>query len=68
MLACDVNNIGSDRTLQALGGVLERCEIDPSDGILTNVYWFDVDDSLNKYKAIYDPYIFQDKVDRKLNN
>ena len=68
VLACDVNNIGSDRTLQALGGVLKRCEIDPSDGILTNVYWFDVDDSLNKYKAIYDPYIFQDKVDRKLNN
>ena len=57
MLDCDVNNLGSDRTLKALGGVLERTEIDPSDGILTNVYWFDVEDTLDKYKSIYEPYI-----------
>ena len=57
MLDCDVNNLGSDKTLKALGGVLERTEIDPSDGILTNVYWFDVEDTLDKYKNIYEPYI-----------
>ena len=38
MLDCDVNNLGSDRTLKALGGVLERTEVDPEDNILTNVY------------------------------
>ena len=38
MLDCDVNNFGSDRTMKALGDVLERTGIDPYDGILTNVY------------------------------
>lgn len=57
MLDCDVNNLGSDKTLKALGGKLERTEIDPSDGILTNVYWFNVDETLEKYKDIYMPYI-----------
>lgn len=36
MLDCDVNNLGSDKTLKALGGKLERTGIDPSDGTLTN--------------------------------
>ena len=57
MLDCDVNNLGSDKTLKALGGKLERTEIDPSDGILINVYWFDVNETLEKYKDIYEPYI-----------
>ncbi len=57
MLGCDVNNLGSDRTLKALGGKLERTEIDPSDGVLTNVYWFNVDDTINNYKDIYEPSI-----------
>ena len=57
MLDCDVNNLGSDRTLKALGGNLERTEIDPSDGVLTNVYWFNVYNTIEKYKNIYEPYI-----------
>ena len=57
MLDCDVNNLGSDKTLKALGGKLERTEIDPSDGILTNVYWFNVDETIEKYKDVYMPYI-----------
>ena len=57
MLDCDVNNLGSDRTMKSLGGVLERTEIDPYDGILTNVYWFDVDNCINKYKSVYEQFI-----------
>lgn len=57
MLDCDVNNIASDKTLKSLGGTLERTEIDPSNNILTNIYWFDVNETLNKYKDIYEPYI-----------
>lgn|SRR5574344_928157 len=57
MLDCDVSNIGSDKTMQALGGVLTRTEIDPSDGILTNVYWFDVIGCIEKYELIYQPMI-----------
>ena len=59
MLDCDVSNIGSDKTMKALGGILERTEIDPYDGILTNVYWFNVIECLNKYKNIYEPYIYK---------
>ena len=53
MLDCDVENLGSDKTIRALGGVLERCELDPSDNELTNVYWINVDESIEKYKDIY---------------
>ena len=56
MLDCDVNNLGSDRTLKALGGKLERTEVDPSDGVLTNVYWFDVEETIEKYKGVYEQY------------
>lgn len=59
MLDCDVNNIASDKTLKALGGVLERTEIDPYDGMLTNIYWFDVSECLEKYKNIYEPYLVE---------
>lgn len=57
MLDCDVNNLGSDKTLKALGGRLERTEINPFNGILTNVYWFNVDETIEKYKDLYEPYI-----------
>ena len=59
MLDCSVNNIGSDKTIKALGGVLERCEVDPWDNELTNVYWIDVNSSLEKYKDIYEQYILK---------
>lgn len=61
MLDCDVNNLGSDRTLKALGGELVRTEVDPQDGILTNVYWFNVDETIEKYKNVYGPYITDNK-------
>lgn len=61
MLDCAVNNIGSDNTIKALGGILERCEVDPYDKELTNVYWIDVNDSLERYRDIYEPYITKEK-------
>jgi len=65
MLDCDVNNLGSDKTLKALGGKLERTEVDPSDGILTNVYWFNVDETIEKYKNVYEPYIANNNIKNK---
>lgn len=53
MLDCAVENLGSDKTIRALGGILERCEIDPSDNELTNVYWINVNESIEKYKDVY---------------
>lgn len=62
MLDCDVNNLGSDRTLKALGGTLERSGANPSNGVLTNVYWFDVNKTIEKYNAVYEPYVAKRKV------
>lgn len=59
MLDCDVNNLGSAKTMQALGGVLERTEVDPYDGLLTSVYWFDVDETINKYKDTFGNYVYK---------
>lgn len=57
MVDCAVNNLGSDKTIKALDGRLERTEIDPSDGALTNVYWFNVDETIEKHRDIYEQYI-----------
>ena len=57
MLDCDAENLGSSKTMEALGGKLERTEIDPYDGILTSVYWINVDESLDKYKDEYVNFI-----------
>lgn len=57
MLDCDVKNLGSDKTIQALGGVLERTDIDDYDGTLTNVYWINTKDSIRKYKDVYQKYM-----------
>lgn len=57
MLDCDINNLGSSKTIEALGGKLDRTEIDPDDGILTKVYWINVDESLQKYKDDYISFI-----------
>ena len=57
MLDCDAENLGSSKTMEALGGKLERTEIDPYDGILTSVYWINIDESLEKYKDEYVNFI-----------
>lgn len=53
MLDCASDNIGSNKTIQALDGVLDREEIDPSDGLLTKVYYFDVNKCIEKFKDVY---------------
>lgn len=60
MLDCDVENLGSSKSIEALGGILERTGIDPKDGILTSVYWINVDESLKKYESEYIDFIEDD--------
>lgn len=57
MLDCSVDNLGSDKTIKSLGGILERCELDEADNTMTNVYWINVDESIKKYKDEYSKYI-----------
>ena len=57
MLSCAKDNIGSNKTILALGGILEKTEIDPYDNTISNYYWINVDEALEKYKEVYEPYI-----------
>lgn len=52
MLTCDKSNLGSSKTMQALGGKLQR-EFVEENGKIEQVYYIDVDDSLEKYRDIY---------------
>ena len=54
LLECTVHNIGSNKTIQALGGELEKMELDKYDNTMTNYYWINVNKSIKKY---YDHYI-----------
>ena len=49
MLDCIIDNEGSNKTILALGGKLEKTEIDPSDNTLTNSYWINVIESIKKF-------------------
>lgn len=64
MLGCDFENIASNKSLEALGAELERTEVDPYDGILTNVYWLNVNDTINNFKEKYEQHIIKN-TDKK---
>jgi len=53
LLNCTVDNIGSNKSILSLGGVLEKTELDKNDNTLTNYYWIDVDKSISENKKIY---------------
>lgn len=55
MLDCEKSNLGSAKTIQALGGVLEKEYLDEELNEMEQVYWIDVEESIkenyNKYKS-----------------
>lgn len=53
MIDCHTTNIGSKRTIEALGGVFEEEVCDDRDGRMLYNYWINVDESIEKYKDIY---------------
>lgn len=53
LLDCTLENIGSNKTILALGGVLDKTEIDPNDNEMTNYYYINVNDSIIKYRDDY---------------
>ncbi len=57
LLNCTVENIGSNKTISALGGELEKTAIDESDHTMINTYWINVNDSIEKYNEQYKFYI-----------
>ena len=63
-LMCAANNIGSNKTITALDGILEKTEIDKWDNELTNYYWIDVDKSIEKHKSNYIQFLSNNKERR----
>ena len=57
LLDCTVDNIGSNKSIMALGGNLEKTKLDKYDNTMTNYYWIDVDKSIKKYFTQYNDYI-----------
>jgi len=60
MLTCDKENLGSAKTMQALGAQL--IEEFYSDDILEQKYIINVDESIENYKEEYGKYIIKNKV------
>lgn len=54
LIVCAIDNIGSNKTIHALGGKLEETKLDLSDNIMTNYYWINVDETIKKYSREYD--------------
>ena len=57
LLTCADSNEGSRKTILALGGVFERNNFVEKDNETLELYWIDVNDSIQKYKDIYDKYL-----------
>lgn len=57
LLDCTVDNIGSNKSIIALGGVLEKTEIDENDNEMTNYYWINVSESIMNNRNKYIDYI-----------
>ncbi|MDD7591564.1 MAG: hypothetical protein PUJ92_00985 [Bacilli bacterium] len=52
MVVCGVDNLASNKNIKAFGGVLERTKIDPNDNTESNIYWINVDESLENDKYV----------------
>jgi predicted acetyltransferase len=57
MLSCDIDNLGSDKTIKSLGGVFDRNQKYKGTERILNIYWINVDESIKKYEEIYKEYI-----------
>lgn len=57
MISCEQNNIASEKTILALGGILERIEYDKPRDRYLKVHMLDVKESLEKNKDIYEKYV-----------
>lgn len=57
MISCEQNNIASEKTILALGGILERIEYDEPRDRYLKVHMLDVKESLKKNKYIYEKYM-----------
>lgn len=56
MADCVNTNEGSEKTIQALGGIFDRAVYEENKQVTLNNYWIDVNESVEKYKDKYSPF------------
>lgn len=57
LVTCADYNEGSKKTILALDGKFEKNTIDKADNDTMELYWIDVNKSLEKYNYIYKQYV-----------
>ena len=57
LLECTIDNKASNKTILALGGILEKTAIDKNDNTMTNYYLIDVEKSISDNYSKYNNYI-----------
>ncbi len=63
LLVCYTDNIPSNKTIMALGGKLDNTKLDEYDGMMTNYYLIDVNQSLKDNYEFYKDHIIIDLCD-----
>lgn len=56
-LDCTTKNIGSNKSIISLGGILLKTYLDPYDNEMSNYYLIDVNKSIKEYKNLYEKNI-----------
>ena len=62
MVDCIDTNIGSEKTIQALGGEFEGTYYDEESKETLKNYWINVDKSIEKYRDLYGKYVLIKKM------
>lgn len=63
MVDCTDTNIASEKTIKSLGGIFDKKVYEENRKVTLKNYWINVNDSIEKYKPIYEEYI---KIDKKV--
>ena len=62
LITCADSNEGSRKTILSLDGKYEKNTFNEPDNETMELYWIDVNKSLEKYKDIYEQYISKVKI------
>ena len=65
LITCANYNEGSRKSILSLGGKFEKNTFKESDNETMELYWIDVNESLEQYKDIYKPYISKTKQNKR---
>ena len=64
LITCADSNDGSRKTILSLGGKFEKSNFNESDNETMELYWIDVNESIEKHKDIYGQYVSNTKENK----